>query len=248
MKWCHNIRDITIWLNHLQHKSTHLCSIVVSSKSKISHKHPRVSWRFLVGGWTNPSEKYARQTGSFRQGSGLKIRKYLSCHHLDFYIAINNIHPSLQTGMWTKNIWMRLGNGNKSILYLSTSSTFGCSMHGSKLADITQAALAAKMAADYRFGSKIGDTKIVTPRIQGCPKKGINPIILLFLDEIETIFFRLDREGVWILRGLHCDYLVFLVEDWACTPVVKHGSPENHHRKITPWKKKVILNTIIFRF
>ena len=30
-------------------------------------KDPRVS---LVGGWTNPSEKYARQFGSFPQGSG----------------------------------------------------------------------------------------------------------------------------------------------------------------------------------
>ena len=27
---------------------------------------------FLVGGWTNPFEKYARQIGSFSQGSGWK--------------------------------------------------------------------------------------------------------------------------------------------------------------------------------
>ena len=38
---------------------------------------------YLVGGWTNPLEKYARQIGSFPQGSGWKFQKYLSCHHLD---------------------------------------------------------------------------------------------------------------------------------------------------------------------
>ena len=31
----------------------------------------------LVGGWTNPSEKYARQLGSFPQGSGWKFKKCL---------------------------------------------------------------------------------------------------------------------------------------------------------------------------
>ena len=29
----------------------------------------------LVGGWTNPFEKYARQIGSFPQGSGWKLKK-----------------------------------------------------------------------------------------------------------------------------------------------------------------------------
>ena len=37
----------------------------------------------LVGGWTNPSEKYARQIGSFPQGSGWNFQKYLSCHQPD---------------------------------------------------------------------------------------------------------------------------------------------------------------------
>ena len=32
---------------------------------------------FLVGGWTNPFEKYARQNGNFPQGSGWKLNKYL---------------------------------------------------------------------------------------------------------------------------------------------------------------------------
>ena len=36
----------------------------------------------LVGDWTNPFEKYARQIGSFPLGSGWKCQKYyLSCHH-----------------------------------------------------------------------------------------------------------------------------------------------------------------------
>ncbi len=30
----------------------------------------------LVGGWTNPSQKYARQIGSFPQFSGWKFQKY----------------------------------------------------------------------------------------------------------------------------------------------------------------------------
>ena len=36
---------------------------------------------FLVGSF-NPFEKYARQIGSFPQGSGWKFQKCLSCHHL----------------------------------------------------------------------------------------------------------------------------------------------------------------------
>ena len=34
----------------------------------------------LVGGWTNPFEKYARQIGSFPQGVKLK---HLCSHHLE---------------------------------------------------------------------------------------------------------------------------------------------------------------------
>ena len=37
--------------------------------------------QWLIGGWTNPVEKYARQNGNLPQGSG-ENKKYLSCHHL----------------------------------------------------------------------------------------------------------------------------------------------------------------------
>ena len=48
----------------------------------------------LVGGWTNPFEKYARQIGSFPQ-IGLKIKKYLSCQPLvHFYV----FHVSFREG------------------------------------------------------------------------------------------------------------------------------------------------------
>ena len=42
------------------------------------------SWQkrtYLGGGWTNPSERYALQIGSFPQ-IGMNIKDYLSCHHL----------------------------------------------------------------------------------------------------------------------------------------------------------------------
>ena len=38
---------------------------------------------FLAGGWTNPSEKYARQIGSFPQ-VGVKINNIWN-HHLDLF-------------------------------------------------------------------------------------------------------------------------------------------------------------------
>ena len=40
----------------------------------------------LVGGF-NPSEKYARQIGSFPQGSGWTLKKYLSCHHFNMFFV-----------------------------------------------------------------------------------------------------------------------------------------------------------------
>ena len=60
----------------------------------------------LVGGWTNPFEKYARQIGSFPQ-VGTNMKKYIWNHHLVVelegildtynYIALTNIqgtfHP-----------------------------------------------------------------------------------------------------------------------------------------------------------
>ena len=36
---------------------------------------------FLVGGWTNPSEKYARQNGFIFPHFRGENKKYLSCHH-----------------------------------------------------------------------------------------------------------------------------------------------------------------------
>ena len=49
----------------------------------------------LVGGWTNPSEKYARQIGSFPQGSGWKFQNSLkppprSAHEI----------PSIRPNLW----------------------------------------------------------------------------------------------------------------------------------------------------
>ena len=46
----------------------------------------------LIGGWTNPFEKYARQIGWFPQGSGWQFQKYLSCHHPVIHQLILNLH------------------------------------------------------------------------------------------------------------------------------------------------------------
>ena len=40
--------------------------------------------KYLVGGWTNPSEKYARQIGSFPQ-IGMKIKNVWN-HHQDMFV------------------------------------------------------------------------------------------------------------------------------------------------------------------
>ena len=37
---------------------------------------------YLVGGWTNPIEKYARQNGFIFPNFRGENKKYLSCHHL----------------------------------------------------------------------------------------------------------------------------------------------------------------------
>ena len=47
--------------------------------------YQRVHSLQLVGGWTNPLQKYARQVGSFPQGSGWKWKMFETwSHHLDF--------------------------------------------------------------------------------------------------------------------------------------------------------------------
>ena len=48
----------------------------------------------LLGGWTNPIEKYAqvKMGENLPQISGWKFQKYLSCHHLDgFFLSWNHI-------------------------------------------------------------------------------------------------------------------------------------------------------------
>ena len=55
-----------------------------------------------VGGF-NPFEKYARQIGSFPQGSGWKFQKYLSYHHLDDYCPFiwHHFFPPTLTNLQT---------------------------------------------------------------------------------------------------------------------------------------------------
>ena len=50
----------------------------------------------LVGGWTNPFEKKIVKHGNLPQGSGLKNKTYLSCHHLeerDPYVVVHYNFP-----------------------------------------------------------------------------------------------------------------------------------------------------------
>ena len=55
--------------------------------------YPRMLHVWLVGGWTTPLEKYARQIGSFPQVQvGVKIQKCLSCHHLDGIFTYMKTH------------------------------------------------------------------------------------------------------------------------------------------------------------
>ena len=68
---------------HLQLAPDTSCNFPIGGGEKkqlfsvvLVHQH------LLVGGWTNQFEKYDRQIGSFPQGSGWKLQKYLSCHQL----------------------------------------------------------------------------------------------------------------------------------------------------------------------
>jgi len=45
------------------------------------YKYILVVWRYLVGGWTNPFEKYDRQNGFIFPNFRDERKKYLSCHH-----------------------------------------------------------------------------------------------------------------------------------------------------------------------
>ena len=54
--------------------------------------------RILVGGWTNPFEKYSSNWES-SPIFGVNIEKYLSCHHLEYHrIPLVNSHS------WLENI------------------------------------------------------------------------------------------------------------------------------------------------
>ena len=66
--------------------------MVIYHKTKFKKKDTLTnpSWWYsfdvqnLVGGWTNPSEKYARQNGFiFPNFRGENTKKKLSCHHLE---------------------------------------------------------------------------------------------------------------------------------------------------------------------
>ena len=54
------------------------------AKARLAFTEPAIFHQQIIlgGGWTNPSEKYARPIRSFPQFSGWKFQKYLSCHHL----------------------------------------------------------------------------------------------------------------------------------------------------------------------
>ena len=65
-------------------KKNHLSLINKQKKSK------------LVGGWTNPSETYARQIESFPQGSGWKYQTCLSCHNLGMDDCQNSMVESVK--------------------------------------------------------------------------------------------------------------------------------------------------------
>ena len=57
------------WRTHLQ----------VGYNPFTNHHHHH-HHHYIVGGWTNPFQRYARQNGDLPQGSGWKFQKSLSCH------------------------------------------------------------------------------------------------------------------------------------------------------------------------
>ena len=61
----------------------HWCQGSWDLNDVVKRQHQNVDWRHhLVGSWTNPVEKYARQIGSWNPKEGWKYVQYLSCHHL----------------------------------------------------------------------------------------------------------------------------------------------------------------------
>ncbi len=72
----------------------------------------------LVGGWTNPLEKYARQNGFIFPGIGVNLKKYLGCHHQVFFfwwpipnlpLKLSHIPPPLGPlhpfSLQMENVW-----------------------------------------------------------------------------------------------------------------------------------------------
>ena len=58
-----------------------------------------LSFVFLVGGWTNPFEKYARQIGSFPQAVGGKIKNIWVATTQFFYISTPGRDSQLLEGI-----------------------------------------------------------------------------------------------------------------------------------------------------
>ena len=59
----------------------------------LDHRHMIATC--LLGGWTNPFEKYARQIGSFPQ-AGVKIKNNGN-HHLD---VLDHVGPTSPINVW----------------------------------------------------------------------------------------------------------------------------------------------------
>ena len=83
-------------------------------KRKIFYKKPSFSGSMkLVGGWTNPSEKYAGQIGNLPQIGhlGVKIKNYLSCHHRSLKLVVSTTQLNKATyknPMWPDHLgWTR---------------------------------------------------------------------------------------------------------------------------------------------
>ena len=65
-------------------------------RMKVTPYFKTMNHLFLLGGWTNPSEKYDRQIGSFPQGSGVKIKNWFK-PPASFHAFKFNFHPQRST-------------------------------------------------------------------------------------------------------------------------------------------------------
>ena len=86
----------------------------------------------LGGGWTNPSEKYARPIKSFPQLSGWKFQKYLSCHHLvSFFSFLEGGWRSSSTRRWLSAAvaYPELGTSENFPAQRPQQTALRCSLH-----------------------------------------------------------------------------------------------------------------------